>query len=165
MTEKDHLGLPALVLETLGKLGVPYDILPCDPESADTAKFCERYGFPQSQSANTILVASRKEPKVYAACVVLATTRLDVNRTVRQILGGPKLSFATADETVAVTGMMLGGVTPFGLPASIPLLVDRGVMSCPWVVLGSGDRSAKIKAAPEILLGLEGCRVVDGLAA
>ncbi|MFN7974271.1 MAG: YbaK/EbsC family protein [Acidobacteriota bacterium] len=156
--------LPAAIDGVLRGLGVPYEVLPCDPDAADTARFCERYGYPLHHSANTILVASRKEPKVYAACIVLATNRLDVNRTVRQVLGGPKLSFATAEETVALTGMMLGGVTPFGLPPSVALLVDRRVMACPWVILGSGDRSAKVKAPPDLLLRLPGCRVIDGLA-
>src|SRR5262249_23628450 len=98
--------------------------MPCDPAFADTAAFCVHYGVPPGESVNTILVASRKEPKKYAACLVLATTKLDVNRKVAELLDVRKLSFASGEETVAVTGMMIGGVTPFGLPDGLPIYVD-----------------------------------------
>lgn len=157
--------LPAPVVASLEALGAEYEVVACDPAFADTAAFCERYGFPTSQSANAILVASKKEPRLFALCMALATTRLDVNRKVRSILGGPKLSFASPEDTVARTGMMIGGVTPFGLPADLPLLVDAAVMACPWVIVGSGDRAAKIKIAPECLGRLPSAQIVAGLAA
>src|SRR2546427_130818 len=99
----------APVLAALAGLRIEYERLECDPEAADTAVFCARYGIPPERSANTILVASKKEPKVYAACVVLAATSLDVNHAVRSLLGVSRLSFASAEETVAVTGMLVGG--------------------------------------------------------
>jgi prolyl-tRNA editing enzyme YbaK/EbsC (Cys-tRNA(Pro) deacylase) len=154
----------APVLATLARLGIPYERMECDPEAADTALFCARYGIPPERSANTILVASKKEPKVYAACVVLATTMLDVNHAVRGLLGVSRLSFATAEETIARTGMLVGGVTPFGLPADVPVYVDEAVMAPDWVILGGGGRSSKIKVAPELLRRLPGVTVVTGLA-
>jgi len=81
----------------LDRLGIPYDVIPCDPAFADTAAFCERYGYAPETAANTIVVASKKEPRLYAACVVLATTRLDVNHAVRRLMGVSRLSFADAD--------------------------------------------------------------------
>ena len=84
------------VSHALDELGVDYEVLPCDPDLADTAAFCEHYGYPPDHSANTIIVGSKTEPKQYVACVVLATTRLDVNKTVRKRLGVRKASFATA---------------------------------------------------------------------
>ena len=152
------------VLAALARLGIHYERLECDPEAADTAAFCARYGVPPDRSANTILVASKKEPKVYAACVVLATTVLDVNHAVRGLLGVSRLSFASAEETVAVTGMLVGGVTPFGLPDGLPVYVDEAVMSPEWIVLGGGGRSSKIKVAPAALKRLAAVTVVAGLA-
>jgi len=154
----------APVLAALAGAGIAYERLDCDPAAADTAAFCARYGIPPERSANTILVASKKEPRVYAACVVLATTTLDVNHAVRGLLGVSRLSFASAEETVAVTGMLVGGVTPFGLPASVPVYVDEAVMAPEWVVLGGGGRSSKIKLAPSALHRVPGLKVVPGLA-
>ncbi len=117
------------VAEVLARLGVPYELMAIDPDYADTGPFCEKYGVPLENSANTIIVASKKEPKQYAACVVKATRRLDVNHAVRRLLGVAKLSFASAEETKALTGMMLGGVTVFALPPEMPIYVDDALMA------------------------------------
>jgi prolyl-tRNA editing enzyme YbaK/EbsC (Cys-tRNA(Pro) deacylase) len=154
----------APVLAALSRLGIAFERLECDPAAADTVVFCARYEIPPERSANTILVASKKEPKVYAACVVLATTSLDVNHAVRGLLGVSRLSFASADETVAATGMLVGGVTPFGLPEGLPIYVDEAVMAPEWVILGGGGRSSKIKVAPEALRRVPAVKVVAGLA-
>jgi prolyl-tRNA editing enzyme YbaK/EbsC (Cys-tRNA(Pro) deacylase) len=148
----------------LDGLGVDYEWMPCDPDFADTAAFCARYGISPDISANTIVVASRRGPQAYCACVVLATTRLDVNTVVRRLMGVPKASFAAAEETVEVTGMMIGGVAPFGLPASLPLYVDAAVMQREQVVTGAGSRSAKVRVSPQALGMLPNATVVDGLA-
>ena len=139
-------------------------VIACDPDLADTAAFCAHYGYPMEQSANTILVASKKPEGRYAACVVLAIDRLDVNKKVRQLLEVRKLSFAPAEVTAQVTGMLIGGVTPFALPDDLPLWVDANVMACDWVILGGGSRSLKVKADPRVLDALPGAVVVDGLA-
>ena len=154
----------APVIAALAALGITYERLECDPEAADTAVFCGRYGIPPDRSANTILVASKREPKAYAACVVLATTSLDVNHAVRGLLGVSRLSFASAEETVAVTGMLVGGVTPFGLPEGLPVYVDEAVMAPEWIILGGGGRSSKIKLAPAALKRVRAVKVVSGLA-
>ena len=149
---------------SLDALGVPYELFACDPALADTANFCAAYGFKPEESANTILVIGKSATPVYAACVVLANTRLDVNRTVRQRLGTRKASFAPAEETRALTGMEIGGVTVFGLPPELPIWVDSRVMGCPRIVLGGGSRSFKVIAEPRILLALPRAEVVEGLA-
>jgi prolyl-tRNA editing enzyme YbaK/EbsC (Cys-tRNA(Pro) deacylase) len=141
-----------------------YELLACDPALADTAAFCAAYGFALEDSANTIIVAGKSTPPIYAACVVLATHRLDVNRSVRSRLGTRKASFASPEETRDVTGHEIGGVTVFGLPAGLPVLVDAAVMARDRIVLGGGSRSWKVLASPSILLGLDGVEVVDGLA-
>src|SRR5262249_49977667 len=110
---RDDSEIERKVVRVLTELGVPYEVIEIDPAYADTAEFCARYGFGMDQSGNTIIVASKKEPRRYAACVVKATRRLDVNHTVRKLLGVPRLSFATADETMPLTGMMIGRVTGF----------------------------------------------------
>jgi prolyl-tRNA editing enzyme YbaK/EbsC (Cys-tRNA(Pro) deacylase) len=152
------------VQHQLDRLGVPYELFPCDPALADTANFCAAYGFSPDESANTILVIGKSDPPVYAACVVLANTRLDVNRTVRQRLGTRKASFAPPEETRALTGMEIGGVTVFGLPPTVPIWIDARVMDRERIVLGGGSRSFKVISAPEILLRLPLAEVVDGLA-
>ena len=151
------------VLVHLNHAGVPYEIVPIDPAFADTANFCAKYGFPMENSANTIIVASKKEPKSYAACVVQATSRLDVNHRVSDLLGVKRISFADAQETVALTGMMIGGVTCLALPAGLRLYVDENLMALEYVILGSGSRSSKIKVSPEVFRRIEGAQVIAGL--
>ncbi len=145
-------------------LGVPFELLPCDPAYADTAAFCAQYGYPAARAANTIVVASKRESRQYAACVVLATTRLDVNHAVRDAMGVAKCSFASPEEMRALTGMTVGGVTAFGLPPGVPLFVDARVMGLDWVILGTGGRHGKIKISPEVFRRLRDARVVDALA-
>ena len=152
------------VVEVLGRLGVPYEWIEIDPAFADTAAFCMKYGSPLERAGNTIVVASKKEPRQYAACVVLATTRLDVNHAVRSLLGVSKVSFASADETMALTGMLLGGVTVFALPEDLPIYVDDTLMALDWIILGSGSRSSKIKTSPEVFRRLPNARIVAGLS-
>ena len=154
------------VREALDAAGVEYEVMACDPELADTAAFCEHYGVPIEQSANTILVAGKPRggsEKTYVACVVLAHTRLDVNGAVRRRLDVKKASFASAGETRDLTGMLIGGVTAAALPEGMPLWVDARVMDAEWIVLGGGDRSTKIKAPPSVLVAL-GAEVVEDLA-
>jgi prolyl-tRNA editing enzyme YbaK/EbsC (Cys-tRNA(Pro) deacylase) len=137
----------------------------CDPALADTAAFCAAYGFDPADSANTIVVIGKSQPPVFAACVVLATHRLDVNRAVRDRLGTRKASFASPDETRELTGMAIGGVTVFGLPPKLPVWVDSAVMERERIVLGGGSRSWKVLAPPSILRTLANVEIVEGLAA
>ncbi len=152
------------VAKALEDLGAEYEVLACEPHLADTAQFCEAYGFSLEDSANTIVVASRRPPGRAAACVVLASTRLDVNHAVRRRLQVRKLSFAPAELTAEITGMAIGGVTPFGLPDGLPLLIDARVLSREKVIVGAGTRTAKIRCAPSLLTALPGAEVVEGLA-
>lgn len=147
----------------LDSLGVAYEIFPCDPALADTAAFCEAYGFAPDDSANTILVVGKSNPPKHAACVVLATSRLDVNRAVKQKIGA-RASFAPSEDTRAITGMEIGGVTVFGLPPELPIWVDSRVMERERIVLGGGSRSCKVLASPEILRALPNVEIIDGLA-
>lgn len=148
----------------LAPLGAPYELFACDPALADTAAFCSAYGFALEDSANTILVMGKSDPPRYAACVVLAPYRLDVNRAVRGRLGTRKASFAPAESTRDLTGMEIGGVTVFGLPPSLPVWVDARVMQRERIVLGGGSRSWKVIAGPGVLEALPNVEVVEGLA-
>jgi prolyl-tRNA editing enzyme YbaK/EbsC (Cys-tRNA(Pro) deacylase) len=152
------------VLSALTSLGVEFEVMECDPELADTAAFVAAYGVPLDRSANTIVVASKGAEPTYVACVVLATTGLDVNNVVRREMGVRKASFAAAEPVRELTGMEIGGVTPFGLPPSVPVLVDARVMEPEWIVLGGGNRSSKLRLAPEALRDVESLRVINGLA-
>lgn len=153
------------VLGALDDAGIPYEIMACDPAYADTAEFCRVYGVDPGESANTIVVASRQPPGHNAACVALATTRIDVNGIVRRRLGVRKVSFAPADVTKDLTGMEIGGVTVAGLPAELPIWVDAAVATVDSVVIGAGSRSAKIRLAGSDLARLPGVEIVEGLAA
>jgi prolyl-tRNA editing enzyme YbaK/EbsC (Cys-tRNA(Pro) deacylase) len=152
------------VRQVLDGLGVPYEVIPIDPAYADTAAFCERYGFPLDHSVNTIIVSSKKEPRQHCACLVLATTRLDVNHTVRKLMGVSRASFASAENTMALTGMMIGGVTVFALPRELPIYIDEMIMELDYVILGGGSRSLKIKLSPDVLKRLPHTNVVRGLS-
>lgn len=153
------------VAEDLERLGVVGEVVACDPAAADTADFCAAYGYAMEDSANTIVVIGKAAEPVYAACVVLATTKLAVNSTVRRRLGTRKASFAPGDATLELTGMEIGGVTALGLPDGVPLWVDAAVMERESIVLGGGNRSCKLLVAPSELLKVPGVEVVDGLAA
>ena len=160
----DAARLHPLVRDALTALEVDFEVMECDPALADTAAFVEAYGVPLDRSANTILVASKGAEPTYVACVLLATTSLDVNNVVRRELGVRKASFARAEPTIETTGMEIGGVTPFGLPAAMPILVDSRVMEPDWIVLGGGNRSSKLRLAPKALGQLPSVRVIEGLA-
>ncbi len=144
--------------------GLDYDVLACDPELADTAVFCERYGIPLGNSVNTILVKAKTGGERFAACVLLANTRLDVNRVVRKRLQSRRVSFAGADETRSLTGMEIGGVTPICLPEDLLLWIDQRVMDAQYVILGGGNRSSKIRISPRICEHAPSCTIIDGLA-
>jgi prolyl-tRNA editing enzyme YbaK/EbsC (Cys-tRNA(Pro) deacylase) len=136
-----------------------------DPELADTAQFCAAYEVPPEISANCVVVAGRRggEQRV-AACMVLATTRADVNNVVKRRLDVRKASFLPMDEAVLMTGMEYGGITPIGLPADWPVLVDAAAADLPCVVIGSGVRRSKLALSGLMLAGWSGAEVVDGLA-
>jgi prolyl-tRNA editing enzyme YbaK/EbsC (Cys-tRNA(Pro) deacylase) len=151
------------VQESATATGVAFEVVACDPALADTAAFCEAYGYAMEDSANCVVVKGKSDPPVFAACVVLATTRLDVNGVVRRRLGVRKASFAAADEVVALTDMTIGGVTPFALPAGLPLWVDARVMERERIVLGGGSRACKVVGPPALLTAL-GAEVVSELA-
>ena len=152
------------VADRLDALGVTFEVMECDPALADTAAFVAHYGVPVERSANTIVVASKGAAPTYVACVLLATTSLDVNNVVRREMGVRKASFAGADPVRDLTGMEIGGVTPFGLPDGLPILVDARVMEPDWIILGGGNRSSKLKLAPGELRRLRATRVIEGLA-
>ena len=148
----------------LDALDTTYEIVEIDPAYSDTAQCCEKYGFTLEQSLNCIIVAAKTEPRTYAACLVQATRRLDVNGTVRRLLGARKVSFATADETTELTGMAPGGVTPFGLPPQVPIYLDAASMTIGNAVLGGGSRDQKVILPVSALGRLPGAVVVEDLS-
>ena len=140
-------------------------VAPIDADLADTVAFCAAYEVGLDVSANCVVVAGKREGEIrYAACVLLATTRADVNGVVRRALDVRKASFAPMAEAVELTGMEYGGITPIGLPESWPILVDARVIAAPHVIIGSGVRHSKIAIPGPALGALPGARVVDGLA-
>jgi len=140
-------------------------VAPIDPDLADTAAFCERYEVSLEDSANCVVIAGRRGGETrYAACVILATTRADVNNVVRRRIDARKASFAPMDEAVALTGMEYGGITPIGLPAEWPILIDAAVLERDVVVIGSGLRRSKVALPAASLPDLPNTEVIDGLA-
>ena len=157
----DLLGPPvAAALTSPG--APPMWVAEIDPAVADTAAFCERYAVPLEVSANCVVVAGRRGADTrLAACMVLATSRADVNGVVRRRLDARKASFAAMDLAVAETGMEYGGITPVGLPAGWPVLVDAAVAATPYVVIGSGLRRSKLVVAGADLAQLPDAEVLD----
>jgi prolyl-tRNA editing enzyme YbaK/EbsC (Cys-tRNA(Pro) deacylase) len=135
-----------------------------DPALSDTAAFCERYGVAPEESANCVVIAGRRGGETfYAACMVAATTRADVNGLVRRHMGVRKASFGPVDEVTALTGMEYGGITPIGLPAQWPVLVDADVAKLAVAVIGSGIRGSKLWLPGRLLAELPGAEVLPGL--
>ena len=153
-----------LVLEQLDGLGVAYEVVPCDPDLADTAQFCDAYGYSMDDSANAIVVVGKSDPPVFAMCLVLADSRLDVNKVVRKKLGTRKCSFASADQTIEMTGMQIGGVTPFGTTQPLDLWIDSRVMGRGNLIIGGGSRDRKLLVPPATLAAHPHAEVVEGLA-
>ncbi len=132
-----------------------------DPDLADTAAFCEHYGVGLDISANCVVVEAKRADRVWhAACIVLATTRADVNGVVRKHVDARKISFASMDTAVSLTGMEYGGITPLGLPHDWPVLVDQNVADQQRVIVGSGIRGSKLLAASEVLAALPAAEVL-----
>lgn len=152
------------VLEQLAALNVDFEVVDCDPDLADTAAFCEAYGYGAEDSANAIVVAGKSDPAVFAMCLVLADSRLDVNKVVRKRLGVRKASFASAEQTVELTGMQIGGVTPFGTTSELPLWIDSRVMDRERLIIGGGGRDRKLLVPPATLAAHPTAEVVEGLA-
>jgi prolyl-tRNA editing enzyme YbaK/EbsC (Cys-tRNA(Pro) deacylase) len=135
-----------------------------DPALADTAAFCERYGVTLEESANCVVIAAKRGGETtYAACMVTATTRADVNGLVRRHLGARKASFGPVDVVVAATGMEYGGITPIGLPKDWPVLIDAAITTLPTVVIGSGIRDSKLWLPGRLLARLPGAEVLEDL--
>ena len=152
------------VVAALGTLDAPAWVAAIDDDLADTAAFSEAYAVPLEASANCVVVAARRAGvTTMAACLVPATTRADVNGLVRRHLGARKASFAPQDVAVAESGMAYGGITPVGLPADWPLLVDPAVAAAGWVVVGSGTRGSKLAVPGASLAALPAAEVLPGL--
>ncbi|NIJ14712.1 prolyl-tRNA editing enzyme YbaK/EbsC (Cys-tRNA(Pro) deacylase) [Saccharomonospora amisosensis] len=153
------------VAKVLATLGEPVGLVEIDPELADTAEFCATYSSPLSASANCVVVAGKRAGETrYAAALVLATTRADVNNVIRRRLDVRKASFAPMAEAVELTGMEYGGITPVGLPGDWPILVDKAVADSPELVIGSGLRKSKLLVTGTLLASLPGAEVIEGLA-
>lgn len=157
-------GIEAAVVAALEALQAAYEAFDIDPALADTAAFCAHYGFGLEESANAILVAARPPEVSNALCLALAATRLDVNHRVRRMLGVRKLSFASPELTREVTGMEIGGVTPFGVPQGLPVLVDAAITRLGRCIVGGGSRAMKVAVDPEVFHRMPGVLVVEGLA-
>ncbi|MGN9775056.1 YbaK/EbsC family protein [Micromonospora sp. H33] len=169
-TRPDLLAPPVAAALELWPADAPVDaddvlVAPIDAGLADTAAFCDAYDVGLDVSANCVVVAGKREGVVrYAACVVLATTRADVNGVVRRALDVRKASFAPMAEAVELTGMKYGGITPIGLPQEWPILVDSRVIATPHVIIGSGVRHSKIALPGPALGALPNARVLEDLA-
>jgi prolyl-tRNA editing enzyme YbaK/EbsC (Cys-tRNA(Pro) deacylase) len=149
------------VRATLDAHHIQYEVLECAPELADTAEFCAHYGISATEACNAIVVVLKTNPKQYIACLVRADTKLDVNKKVSELVGVKRLSFASADETAQLTGMLIGGVTIAGLPETMPIYIDTRVMEQPRVIIGGGNRTSKARLAPQELLKLPNAREAD----
>ncbi len=152
------------MITQLEDLGAAYDVVACDPDLADTAAFCEAYGYALADSANAIVVVGKRDPPIHVMCLVLADTRLDVNKVVRKRLGVRKCSFASAEQTLELTDMQIGGVTPFGTRTTLPLWIDEAVMGRDTVIIGGGSRDRKLLVPPATLAAHPRAEVIAGLA-
>ena len=152
------------MLQQLAALDAEFEVVDCDPDLADTAAFCEAYGYAPEDSANAIVVAGKSDPPVFAMCLVLADSRLDVNKVVRKRLGVRKCSFASAEQTTELTGMQIGGVTPFGTTSELPLWIDARVMERERLIIGGGGRDRKLLVPPATLAAHPTAEVIEGLA-
>jgi len=152
------------IRQFLESTNLEFEIMDCDPELADTKVFCSQYGIDLEDSVNAIVVKTKTGELKYAVCALLATHRLDINKTIRKKLFTHKASFADIEETAKLTAMAIGGITPLTLPSTLPLWVDSKVMKRNSIVLGGGNRTSKIKVSPKIFNYTLNTEIVEGLA-
>ena len=155
--------IEAKIEKFLNDFKIKYELIPCDPKLADTDDFCKFYNVPKSNSGNTIIIASKKDPIIYSACIVTAEYKLDVNKTVRKLMGVRRLSFASAEQTAELTGMIIGGVTPVALPPDINIYIDKNIENLDYIILGGGSRSQKIKIDINSLSRIPNTHFIEGL--
>lgn len=155
--------IEAKIDKFLNDFKIKYELMPCDPELADTEDFCKYYNVPKSNSGNTIIIASKKDPIIYSACIVTAEYKLDVNKIVRKLMGVRRLSFASAEQTAELTGMIIGGVTPVALPPDINIYIDKNIENLDYIILGGGSRSQKIKIDINSLSTIPNTQFIQGL--
>ena len=161
----DSEAIEARVRAVLADLGIKdWEWIAIDPQYGDTADFCAQYGYDLPHSANTIIVASKRGAAAFSACIVRASDRLDVNRRVRRLMGVSRASFASAEETMELTGMMIGGVTALALPDGLPLYAGERLLEMDYIILGAGSRSGKVKMPPQELSKLPGLEFVEELS-
>lgn len=165
LSRPDLLGAPVAAFLADWPDAPAVGVAAIDPAFSDTSVFTQTYGVLPEVSGNCVVIAGRREGQErVAACVVLATTRADVNGTVKRLLDVRKCSFMGMDDAVARTGMEYGGITPVGLPAGWRVLVDARVAQVAAVVVGSGVRGSKLVLPGAVLAAMPGVEVVDGLA-
>lgn len=152
------------VRRSLDSSGITYGVMECDSEFADTAAFCQKYGISPAICANTIIVAGKGSSPKFAACVIMATTKLDVNKKVCELMEVKRASFARLDQIQSYTGMKIGGVTAFGLPTNSPIYIDSNVLKMTEIIMGGGNRSSKLRLDPRELQKLANITVVEELA-
>ena len=153
------------VRAALDELGIAdWEWIDIDPQYGDTADFCLQYGYDLPHCANTIIVASKRGPAAYCAGIVRGGDRLDVNKRLRGLMGVSRASFASAEETREVTGMMIGGVTALALPGGLPVYADVRLLEMDYIILGAGSRSGKVKMAPRELEKLKSLEFIEGLS-
>lgn len=161
MEHRETDGLETRVLDLARQLDPDVEVIEIDPDLADTATFCEHYGYALIESGNCILVRSKTGDLRYAACLVQATRQLDLNRHARLLVGARKASFAAPDESVERTRMVPGGITPIGLPEDLPVFVDAPIMTLDRVIVGGGSRRLKLRLRPKSLETLARVAVAD----
>lgn len=158
----DHTDLLADAVATALATAPGAEVAPIDATLADTERFCAAYDVALEASANCVIVAGKRAGEVRrAAVMVLATDRADINGVVRRYLDVRKISFAPMDEAVTLTGMEYGGITPIGLPADWPVVVDSAVVAAGPVVIGSGIRGSKLLVEGSVLADLPTAEVLD----
>ncbi len=161
----DSEAIEARVRAVLTDLGIKdWEWIAIDPQYGDTADFCAQYGYDLPHSANTIIVASKRGAAAFSGCIVRASDRLDVNRRVRHLMGVSRASFASAEETMELTGMMIGGVTALALPDGLPIYACERLLEMDYIILGAGSRSGKVKMPPHELSKLPGLEFVEELS-
>ena len=165
--EIDPAALEARVIALARELDPGVEVIRIDPDLADTAVFCETYGYTLEESANCIVVVAKSGqaaspgPRTMTACMVQATRRLDLNRHARALVGARKASFAPQEETVERTRMIPGGVTPIGLPEGIDVVIDAPIMELDRVIVGGGGRGVKLYLSPAALAAVPNARVAE----
>ena len=146
------------IMDILDAHHIAYRVLPHSRPVFTVEAAAEQRGVVKEEMVKSILLRDRDGRYVMAG--VTGDARVDP-KAVRAHLPADwkRLSFASAEEILAVTGCVQGAVTPLGLPPDVPVILDEAIARCDKITISSGDPMAGLELDPQDLIRVSGAQL------